>query len=69
MWEVRCSGCGMFHMCYVWTWKVWGCLLFGVWDVQDVEFLGYAMIGMCDVWDMGWDVENVVNLRCEMLWI
>ena len=53
MWEVGCLRCGMFHMCYVWAWIVLACLLFGVWDAQDVEFLGCGMIRMCDVWFMG----------------
>ena len=58
VWDVGCSGCGMFRM---WDVRYVGCLgvgcsgceMFGMWDVQDVGCSGCEMFRMWDVWSVG----------------
>ena len=64
VWDVGCSGCGMFGMWDVRDVGCLGCGIFGTWDVRDVGCLGCGMFGMWDVWDVEcgmfagmWDVD------------
>ena len=48
MWDVRnveCLGCRMFEMRSDRGLGVWGCGIFGMWDVWDVQNVGY--LGCC----------------------
>ena len=60
VWDVRCSGCGMFGMWDVQDVGCLGCGMFGVWDVGDVGCSECGMFGM-------WDVRNVGCSGCGML--
>ena len=58
MWDVECSGCGMF-----------GCGMFGVWDVRNVECLECGMFGMWSVWNVGCSrcgMFGMWGVRCGM---
>ena len=50
VWEVGCSGCGMFGMCDVQDVECSGGGMFGRGDVQEVGCSGCGMYGR---WDMG----------------
>ena len=55
VWDVGCSGCGMFKMWDVQDVRCSGCEMFGMWDVRDVGCGMFA--GMWDV-----DLQNVFIL-------